>query len=131
MTPKWMPSREQRVIEIICGIMHHTEPLHHPSRACIASHSERDDFFKPAYLKAESEDCPRAFCRVPLPPVRGAEAPSDLHTWREGRCEPRHREPNEARACGDVGDLYGPQTEPVLVEVCLYPGDESVTFLLG
>src|SRR5262245_15193517 len=119
-----MPHREQRVVEIVRRITRHADPLHHTSRARIAWHGERDDLLKPEHLKAASEGCPRTLCRISLTPVLRAEAPSDLHTRREVCCETGHREPNESREGGDVDDLHGPQTEPVLVEVRLYPRDE-------
>src|SRR6267154_1194877 len=114
------------MVEIVGRVARHADLLHHPARARIGRYRDRYDLLQPRHLEAEGEHGPRAFGRVPKPPMLGGEAPSDLDGRREVCFEAGRREAHEPRERRDAWDLHGPEPEAVLVEMALDPGDLGV-----
>lgn len=129
MPTKWMPLRQERVVEIVGRIMRHADLLHHAAGGEVRGHRERYDLFEPERFETEGEHGPRALRGVSLPPVLRAEAPPDLHARSEVCLEAGHRETDETREGRSAADFHGPEPEAALIEVSLDPRDKGVAFL--
>ena len=117
---------QDRVIEVVGRVVHHPDPFHDAARAQVVGHGHRDDLVELQLLEPERQDGPRSFGGVAPAPVFGRQPPADLHARREGSLESGNRQADGSRERRNVGDLYGPQSETVPIEVRLDTGDQRV-----
>ena len=101
------------MIEVVRGIVGHTEALHHGSRSDVARYGPGKDFLETQLLEAEAEGCPGGLCGVAMPPRVPLEAPSDLDRRREMRLPRWRRQPGEPEEGAILCALDRPESVPV------------------
>src|SRR5579862_2327124 len=112
-----MTDGNPRMLEIVSRISGHSEPLHHPPRRLVERRRERDDLVQVELRESVFECGLTGLGRVAVPPVLAREPPADLDRRREVRLEARTREADEADEARAAGNLDGPQTPALLLEV--------------
>ena len=72
------PFRRLRMVEVVGGIVDHTDPFHDAARTVILRHRERNDLVKAAIAEGPGNDRARAFGGVAAAPMIRGEPPADL-----------------------------------------------------
>lgn len=129
MASKTVPIGQFWVVEIVGGVPHHAEALHHATGATIVGNGERDDLGQVESVEPKSCGCVRALSRVPAAPVLHRKAPANLDARRKVGREARSGQTNESGERRDAGNFHCPQSKTVLLEVVLDARRQSIAFL--
>ncbi len=95
MTAQWMAFRQVGVIEIICGIVGHSQFFHHTARAQIRRHGKRNNLIKSERAEALSKRRACPFAGKPTAPMVGSQTPANFHSRHKVRIEGRNEESYE------------------------------------
>src|SRR5512138_331040 len=123
--PERMPLRQERMVEVVLGIVRHAQLLHDAPRADIGGYGPGEDLIQPDRLEPVAQRLARPFRRVAFPPRVGSQPPSDLDARRERGVEGRPLKAHVACDRATVPELDGPEAEAVLLEVRLDAGESS------
>jgi len=82
-----VPGWQSRMVEILGGIVHHPELLHHPARSGVRWHGKRHELIQPQDLKCVRNDVSCPFGGQARSPVLRRQSPSDLAPGVEGACK--------------------------------------------
>src|SRR5262245_51016673 len=96
------------VVEVIVGIVAHTEAFHDAARAGVFGHGEGNDLVKPERSKTELEDISGGLGRKPVSPIVHDQTPTYFDARGEVRFEGRNGEADEADKRDPIENLDGP-----------------------
>jgi hypothetical protein len=126
-----MPFVQKRMVEVVSGIARHPELLHDSTRANVSDRRDRDDLVQLEHVETVSQDGPSAFGRISFAPMRHVQPPSDLDAGLKGRVVPGRREPDESGERRHPGNLGGPESVAVPLEVEVRALSELVALRSG
>ncbi len=119
------------MVEVVGGIVAHTQPLHHSAGLIVDCSRERDDLVAAESIKAEGQRRAGRLGCIAVTPVATVKPPSNLNGWREVRFEPRLIEPDKTDERSDIDELDGPQSPTLAGDHGLNMGGELVALRLG
>ena len=121
-----MVRSDERVFEVVGGVVGHPEALHDVPRALVANRGIRDDLVPSEELEPEVKGSGARLGGVTVAPGLPTESPADLDRRRERRSERRCRQTSETKESSVVASLHRPEPESVHFPVLENPGEEQV-----
>lgn len=126
-----MPFRQQRMIEVVVGIVRHAQLFHHSPGAGIFRHCEGNHLHQPEFPERKAQDLPRGLRGQSLPPKLARQPPANFNGGHERSIEARNRETDEAQKYPIVTELGREQTEAVLLEVNMDAVNQPIRLFLA
>lgn len=120
-----------RMIEIVRGIVSHSDFFHHTARPCVRRSCEGNDLYQFQFIECAIQDGPRAFGGQPSTPLIHCQTPANLDARSEVGFECRNEKPDEADEGVIFTQLDGIQAEGTLSEVIFDSLDKKIAFCSG
>src|SRR6476620_163633 len=114
MPSQRVPRRKLGMIEVLDGIVRHTELLHNPARTNVRRNRDTDNFRQPKRVPGMPQDGSSGLRCQALAPRMPCQSPSDFHAWSEVRVKGWHTQSNEASKSPIRSEFRRIQSETML-----------------
>ena len=126
-----MARRQTRVVEIVAGMVNHSQFFHHAPRPLVRRNREGNDFRELQIVESESQNGLGAFGCQTLSPKLRAKTPADLYARSEVRFKGRVAHSDETDELASGAEFGGEESKTVLRLMGLGACDEGIALFTG